>query len=452
MASRMQEIISSFKEMIASGTLSETVINRLNQELNTFIEEYNIRDMIVAIVTAIEEVIKQIDLQKLSESSLSFLRDLDVQFDLKAKLEMVVSQLKEFIASFDITEFAEQLKTYISSLNLDVYIQEVMAQFPTNLFGTTVETLKELIQQFDILGKFNTLVAKLRELIVKFEVDHKFAAILEKVVELIKQFKIDETVQVLANNLKAIDMSGKIMQVLENAINYLKAAEIKQVIEQINVYLDTIVQQLKSFNYNAFADEVNQILSAYSAQLNELIKELEIPQKHEAIREFVNFALSTFYNYLEQLSLNYLPVISLPEITLPEFTFPVIPAVPVEKLIETLQIPEFKLPSIPTEFIVPAFGKLYGEIKINSPIYTIRNVAELQSSVDGENAPQLTAFVTSQATSPSFAILSFNLDSTARIAVPEARNVIVAETLKFTHSVLALEHQASVTLKDLSAQ
>merc|ERR1712142_126701 len=95
-ASRMQDIISATKEMIASGTFSETVIKRLNQELNTFLDEYNIRDMIVAIVDAIEEVIKQIDLQKLSESSLSFLRDLDVQFDVKAKLEMVVSKLKEF--------------------------------------------------------------------------------------------------------------------------------------------------------------------------------------------------------------------------------------------------------------------------------------------------------------------------------------------------------------------
>merc|ERR1719357_1472415 len=402
---------------------------------------------------AIEQVIKQIDLQKLSESS--FLRDLDVQFDVKAKLEMVVSKLKEFIASFDITEFAEQLKTYISSLNLDAYVQDLVAQFPTNLFGTTVETLKELIQQFDILGKFNTLVAKVRELIVKFEVDQKVEAILEKVVELIKQFKIDETVQVLANNLKAINMPGKIMQVLENAINYLKATEIKQVIEQMNVYLDTIVQQLKSFNYNAFADEVNQMISAYSAQVNELIKALEIPQKLEAIREFVNFALSTVMSYLEQLNMNYLPalpVISLPEITLPEISFPAIPAVPVEKLIETLQIPEFKMPNIPTEFMLPGFGKLYGEMRINSPIYTIRNAAELQSSVDGENAPQVTAFVTSQATSPSFAILSFNLDSTARIAVPEARHVIVAESLKFTHSALVLEHQASVTLKDLSAQ
>merc|ERR1719357_855393 len=193
----LTEIASRMREMIARGTFSETVIKRLNQELNTFLDEYNIRDMIVTIVDAIEQVIKQIDLQKLSESSLSFLRDLDVQFDVKAKLEMVVSKLKEFIASFDITEFAEQLKTYISSLNLDAYIQELMAQFPTNLFGTTVETLKELIQQFDILGKFNTLVAKVRELIVKFEVDQKVEAILEKVVELIKQFKIDETVQVL---------------------------------------------------------------------------------------------------------------------------------------------------------------------------------------------------------------------------------------------------------------
>ncbi|XP_071776893.1 apolipoprotein B-100-like [Centroberyx gerrardi] len=640
-ASRVEIIVSATKEIIASGTLSENVIKRVSQELNVFLEEYDIKAITVAVIDAIEKVIKQIDLQKLTQTSLSFLQDIENVFGVKAKLEIVVSKLKEFIESFDLTKFAEEMKSYISSLNLEAHIEELMAQIPTNLFGSTVETLKELIARFDILEKFNTFHSKLRELIVKFELDKKVEAILEKVVELIKQFKIDETIQVIADNLKATDIHAKVMQVMEEAINYLKATEMKHVIEQLNFYLDTIVQKLKSFNYNAFADEVNQLISAYITYVNELIRALELPQKLEATRDFVNFILSSVRGFMEQLreikiaemiksikdvidqavpndlkviskhlkqkisemdvkseittvlhlmseyhtkamnivtdvftkvieiihkmaaeqkivsevkqiieglitelkkaelnipsftfpltdlvvpsmklsmdklhefkpptqldipeftilgfhtvqatiisiddikqriielidfivnfeikmldvnalfgdlTMNYLPAlpeISLPEITLPEISFPALPCVPAEKLVETLQIPEIKLPVIPSEFMIPGFGKLYGEIRVNSPIYTIRNAAEVQSSLDGDNTRQLTAFVTSQGTSLNFEILNFNLDSTARIAIPKMHRVIAAESLKFTHAALALDHHASVTFYDLSAQ
>uniref|UniRef100_A0A8C8CJJ5 Vitellogenin domain-containing protein n=1 Tax=Oncorhynchus tshawytscha TaxID=74940 RepID=A0A8C8CJJ5_ONCTS len=108
------------------------------------------------------------------------------------------------------------------------------------------------------------------------------------------------------------------------------------------------------------------------------------------------------------------------------------------KLLEipTLQIPKIKLPAIPSEISVPCFGKLYGEIKVSTPIYSIRTSAELQNSTDSEETPQLTAFLTSQAISPIFEIFSYNLDSTARVAIPKFNRVIVAETLKFTHTAL----------------
>ncbi|CDQ62940.1 unnamed protein product [Oncorhynchus mykiss] len=120
-------------------------------------------------------------------------------------------------------------------------------------------------------------------------------------------------------------------------------------------------------------------------------------------------------------------------------------------IIPTLQIPKIKLPAIPSEISVPCFGKLYGEIKVSTPIYSIRTSAELQNSTDSEETPQLTAFLTSQAISPIFEIFSYNLDSTARVAIPKFNRVIVAETLKFTHTALAVEHQASATTAHYTA-
>uniref|UniRef100_A0A674EI14 Apolipoprotein Bb, tandem duplicate 1 n=1 Tax=Salmo trutta TaxID=8032 RepID=A0A674EI14_SALTR len=643
LASSIQGIVAASKEMIASGTLSETVIERLSQELNAINEEYKITTMIVAVIDAIEELIKQIDMQKLKNSSISLLHDIDAQFEIKAKIENAVSELKQFIENFDRTKTVEDLRNYISSINLEAHVQQLMEHLPTEVIIKMIESVKAVIQELDIIGKLNVFHAKLRGLIVKYEVDKKVEAVLEKVVGLIKQFKIDETIQVLVNKLKAIDIPAKVMQMLEEAINSLKAIEIKQVIEQLNEYLDSVVQQLRSFDYNAYVDETNQMISEYTAYVNELIKALEIPQKLQASREFVNFLVSSALNYTEHLrklkvadmiktvkdvldhailneikaiserlkqgitnmdlrndiisylqqvselytkvitvinemfgnvfeviqkfageqqivsevkqiiegvvtglktaeldfpsftipltdlvmpsmkvsleklqeidiptqldipeftilgfhtvpattvsfddikqkvtelidfifnfeiqnlnldvffgdlTMSYLPTlpdITLPEITFPEFYFPVLPKVVAEKLLEipTLQIPEIKLPAIPSEISVPCFGKLYGEIKVSTPIYSIRTSAELQNSTDSEETPQLTAFLTSQAISPIFEIFSYNLDSTARVAIPKLNRVIVAETLKFTHTALAVEHQASVTLYRLAAQ
>ncbi|XP_056150905.1 apolipoprotein B-100-like [Lampris incognitus] len=638
--SHVEAVFSTVKELIVSSTLSENVVKKVNQQLDILLKDYDIKASIAAVIDRMENTIKQIDMQKLTATSLAFLRDFDNDFGITSKLEMILSKLKQFIENFDIIKLSDDLKSFILSLNLEAHIEEFMAKIPTNYFGKTVETLREFIQNFGIPEKINTFHANLREMILKFKIDKKVEVILEKVVELIKQFNIDETVQFVANKLKAIHIPTKLMQTMEEAINYLKATEIKDLIAQLNFYLDTILQKLKSFNYNAFADEVNLLIHGYVKNVNEFIRALEIPQKLEATREFVNFILSSFMGFTEQLreiriaeitkivkdimnralfndlrkfvetlkqgiieidvkaevtsclqlasklytnsmtiieeisinmfeviqkvteqkifsevkqifegfitglrsaeldipswtlpltdlvlpsmklrmgqlhkmeiptqldipeftilgfhtvtattisfddirqriielidfivnfeieildmdaffgdmTMNYLPAlpeIFLPEINFVELSFPYLPNVPAEKLIETLQISEIKLPIIPSEITIPGFGKLYGEVRANSPIYTIRTAAQLQSSLDGENNRELTAFLTSHATSPSYEMLIFNLDSTARIAVPNMHHVIAAETIKFTHSALVMEHQASVTFYDLSAQ
>ncbi|XP_071396803.1 apolipoprotein B-100-like [Centroberyx affinis] len=641
LTTRIQNFVDTMKDIIVSGTLSETVIQKIQQQLNAINEEYDIKGMIVAVMDTMRDLIKLTDLEKLKGSSIAFLHDIDANFEIKAKLEMIISDLKQFIETFDMSTSVAKLKNYISSINLEAYVEELVAKIPTDIFREIIDNVRVLIQDFDILGKINTFHAKMRELIVKFEVDKKVEAILEKLVELIKQFRIEETINAVAQKLKDTDIPAKVMQVIEDGINYLKATEIKQMIQQLNVYLDTIVQKLKSFDYNVFVDQANQMIAKYTAYVNEIITALEIPQKLEATRDFVNFVLSSVRGFMEQLreikvaemiktlkdiidqamlndlkgfaeylkqtitemnvkdeitsclqlvskyytelmsvitdmftnmvaviqkvaaehkivseikqiieglitelkkaelnipsfifpltdlvvpsmklsmdklhefeiptqldipeftimsfytvqattisfddikqriidlidflvnfeikmldidaffgdlTINYLPAmpeITFPEISLPEISLPTIPQVPVEKLVETLQLPEIKLPTIPTDIMVPCFGKLYGEVKFHTPIYTVKTSAELQNSTENEMTPQFTGFLTSQATSDSFEILNYKLDSTARIAVPKMSRVVFAETLKFNHPALGVEHQASVSLYGRSAQ
>ncbi|KAK5884332.1 hypothetical protein CesoFtcFv8_018167 [Champsocephalus esox] len=540
------------KDIIVSGNLPETLIQKIQEQLHAINEEYDIQAMVLHMIDTMRELIQQIDMEKLTGSSISFLQDLDSKYEVKAKLQTIMSDVKQNIETFDMQTCVVELKDYISSIEFKAYIDALVSRIPTEIFNEIVFSVKEISQDLDILGKINHLYAKIRELIVKFEVDKKVQAVLEKAVEFIHQLKIEETISAVVNKVKDADIPAKLVQVFQDAINYLKTTQVEDIIQQLNMHIETIVQKLRSLEYNDFVDHANQVIAEYTVYINELIGALEIPQKLEATRDFVNLVLSSFRGLLESLreikvaemityvkevidkfvldnvkplaefikeeitnlnfeiptqldipeftilgfytvqattisfedikqriieliefighfeikmidvdtffgdlTMNYLPSMpemSFPEISLPEISFPTIPQVPVEKLVKSLQVPEITLPTIPTQIMVPCFGKLYGEIKFQTPIYTVKTSAEFQNSTESEMTPQFTGFLTSLATSPSFEILNYKLDSTARLEIAEMARVVLAETLKFSHVNLGVEHQASVTLYGQSAQ
>lgn len=161
--------------------------------------------------------------------------------------------------------------------------------------------------------------------------------------------------------------------------------------------------------------------------------------------------LDAFFGDLTMNFFPLMPAVSFPEITLPEFSFPTIPQVPVEKLVKSLQVPKMKFPTIPHEISIPSFGKLYGEFRFHTPIYSVKTSAEFQNSTENEMTPSFTGFLTSQAVSP-FDILNYNLDTSARLAIPKMSRIVLAETFKLQNEALGVEHQASMSLYGLSAQ
>ncbi|CAB1436575.1 unnamed protein product [Pleuronectes platessa] len=327
-------------EELLSGSLPETLAQSIQQHLNAFNEEYDIKALVVYVIDTVREMVQQFDLEKLKGSSIAFLLDIDAKYEIQAKLQTIMSEIKQMVETFDLQNCVAELKSYISSMNFRAHFEELISQIPSEILSDVRDYVRKMIEDLDIVGKINTFYAKMRELIVKFEADKMVQAAMEKAVELIEQFKIEETIQAFVN-------------------------------------------------------------------MNSLF---------------------------------------------PEMAFPVFPEVPLEKLVQSLQIPTGKLPTIPSEFMFPCFGKLFGEIKFITPIYTIKTSAEFQNSTESDMSPQFSGFFTSQASSPSFESLNYKLDSTAQIALPKMSRVVVAETLKFDHLALGVDHQASVSLYGLSGQ
>lgn len=285
--------VSEVQELILSGTLSDTIM----QKATLLSEEYDIRSMLLAVIEAIENVIKQIDMTKLEDSSIPVFYDVEKLNAIKLHLQQYVTDLKYVVADFDKAKFVDQMQNIITTT--ETYTKHLLAKFPREHISKIAETLKQLITKLDIIGRCKVIYNSFREVLIKYELDKRTEEIWDKFLELIKQFKIDETIQVLGNMLKSIQIPFPHM--LDDALTYLKTTDIKEIIDDLNKLIEAFVKSVESFEYNTFVDEVNQKLSELTAELNNLIVSLELPQKLEATREFINYALSSTSAFLEQL-------------------------------------------------------------------------------------------------------------------------------------------------------
>lgn len=609
--------IKETQELILSGALSDTVM----QKLASLNEEYDIRAMLLAIIEAIENMIKEIDMTKLEDSGITYdVKKLNI---IKMHLQQYATDLKNVITDFDKAQFVDQMQNIITTT--EMYTEHLLTKFPREDIIKVADTLMQLITKLDIIDRCKLIYSSFREVVVKYELDKKTEEFLNKLLELVKQLKIDKTVLVLVNTLKSVQIPFP--HILDNALTYLKTTDIKEIIDDLNKLIEAFVKPLKSFEYNEFVDEVNQKLSEFTVELKKLIVSLELSQKLEALREFINYALSSMSTYFEQIrsakvsevmktvknlmdtlflndlknmdlreellkalqqvsdiynkvlsvltnaindcfevtkvlgnqqivtelkqiienvakalqtfeveippftvpltdlalpskkfslqqlqevdlpvkfslpnftilghytvpemtityddikeiligladiiinigennydayvgkltaNLPDLSTVTLPVVTLPHISLPAIPKLNGKHILDIpLQIPDFSLPKIPNTLILPAFGKLQGRIKVNSPVYALSTIVELRNSTDNKQRNHFIALINSVGESSSCRILNYTLDATVRIGLPKMSRVVIADTFKFWHSTLSVEHQASVMLYGLSAQ
>uniref|UniRef100_A0A3P9NJZ8 Apolipoprotein Bb, tandem duplicate 1 n=1 Tax=Poecilia reticulata TaxID=8081 RepID=A0A3P9NJZ8_POERE len=611
-------------------TFADLLYQNFSQEIENVLEHLNVlKAKVVNGIETISELIQQIDLEKLKGSNIEFLFDIETRFQIKAIVQAIITNVKDRLDWLDFSHLMMSSKHMKEAIDLFVYV------IPVHMLNNTMEEIKSKIYDFDLAGKIKVILTKMKELVAYLQVDQKAHAVLEKAQDLIKQLRIQETIQAAVKIVKNSQISNRFIEIFQATINYLKTTEVNDIIEQFKMYIETILQKLKSMNYNDIVDNTNQIIEEYRNYSNEIIRTLKISEKLEATREFANVVLSSIRDFIEHLreikiakivksatdiyehviktfaeyikeeirnpdireqlnaflnginflfgigidiivnniidvinkinevlpdmkivreisqiiksllnevrraeinvpsftfpltdlvvpstklqlgskfkipaeinvpeftilgmytvkaftlsfddinqkiielidfivnieikmpdpdaffgdlTLNYLPTlpeITLPEIPLSEFTFPSIPQVDTEKFAKALEIPEIKLPTIPNEIMLPCFGKLYGEIRFQSPMYTIKTSAEFQNSTVNNMSPLFTGSFSSQGTSPTSEILNYKLDSNTRIAIPKMNRVVLAETLTFKHTYLGVDHQASVTLYGLSAQ
>ncbi|XP_036449677.1 apolipoprotein B-100 [Colossoma macropomum] len=307
LAAKIRDLKAQIKSLIESGSWAEILTN-IGDELKAVDERYDITGTIIRVISAIEDVIRQIDLQKLQDSSVAWLKELDAKYEIKAKIQEKVSELKEVIETFDIKMLVQDVTDYISSFDLAQYVDQLSDYIPLEDIEEVLDSMKDIIvnwiEEYEIVEKMNYVYSKIGELFQRYEIEKKMEVFLEQARTLIKQYKIRETVEAMVDALKSIPFeyfSDKVLQLLGTIVNQLKLIDIKQNIEDLNDYILMIIKNLKAFDYNEFVDEANMQIRKITNYVNEQIKVYEIPEKIEASRKFLREMQTSIINYLEQL-------------------------------------------------------------------------------------------------------------------------------------------------------
>ena len=300
LATSIQKLCVMVKELVVSGALSETVFQKV-QELNDI---FDINTMLIGVMDTIIEFLEQVNLEKLKDSSMAYLQDIDAKYEIKSTLLMVVRDLKQYFETFDLSQCVANIKSYISSINIEA-LMELIAWIPTEIVSEIIREVRDIVQEFKILEKVNAFHAKIRDLMVKMEIDKKMEGIMEQIVVFIQKLQIKEMIQAVIENLNIKRIPDLFMRLLKYGTKYIKERHIMEVfkdgIDLLNSTLREFVQYLDSLKHNDIVEGANLMLSFFTSGVNRMIRDLEIPQKLDATVDFINFVLSSIQGSMEQL-------------------------------------------------------------------------------------------------------------------------------------------------------
>uniref|UniRef100_A0A3B5BD93 Apolipoprotein B-100-like n=1 Tax=Stegastes partitus TaxID=144197 RepID=A0A3B5BD93_9TELE len=310
-ATKFRDLIFTIEEYVKSGQLADNITNGLSyigNWLQTFDEKYNIKQSFVKVLDVIEDIIRQVDLQKLKDSSAAFLRELDSKYGILETIKDKLSKVKQVIDNFDINMFLQDVTDYLLSIDWAAYVRQLSYTIPSSEITKVMESMNDVIvnwiDEYEISNKFNAVYSYLKDLLLKYDLDDIFKDLMDQVVILVNEFKIEETVQSMVEALKMIKFEfvyDKVMQFLYSVTNQLKAADFKKSIDDLNERISSMVKSLKEFDYNAFVDETNKKIAELTEYINQQIKTYEIVEKIEAVRDFFREIQSSIFTYLDEL-------------------------------------------------------------------------------------------------------------------------------------------------------
>ncbi|XP_044145271.1 apolipoprotein B-100 [Bufo gargarizans] len=281
----------------------ELLIQRCVEKLKAFDNEYKIREKTIEMI---EKFVVQFN--DLDQSLAAWIQNLDKQYQIKASIQRFLYQIQYYIQEIDVDKMAQKMKHLLQSIDISEYVEQIKTSVLIENMRFVIEQIKNIIvtqlEEFQISEKINAVVDKFQDFVAKYDIDKKLEVLIEKFIEFLNQQRVKETIKKATDMLNNIDVRQhckKVIAFIDEAVKQVKDYDFKKLIDDINYYLDILVQKMRSFNYDKFVDDFNNKIKELTEAINNKLRALELPQKAEALRQYLNDVRAMVTEYLQQV-------------------------------------------------------------------------------------------------------------------------------------------------------
>lgn len=271
-------------------------------------EQYHIRVNLAKSIHNLYLFVENVDLNQISSSGASWIQNVDTKYQIRIQIQEKLQHLRTQIHNIDIQQLAAELKQQIEALDVPMHLDQLRTAILFQRISVIIERVKyfvmNLIEDFKVTEKINTFRVIVRELIEKYEVDRQIQVLMDKSIELAHRYSLSEPLQKLSNVLQQIEIKDyydKLVGFIDDTVEWIKAVSFKNIIEELNRLIDMSVKKLKAFDYHQFVDKTNSKIREMTQRINAEIQALELPQKTEALKLWVEDFKTTVSNSLEKL-------------------------------------------------------------------------------------------------------------------------------------------------------
>ncbi|XP_030302864.1 apolipoprotein B-100 isoform X1 [Calypte anna] len=307
----LMQIEQFIKDHYEQYDIKALIIQLLDQVVETITaldNKYKIRTSIVDAIQKLHFFFRQYYPSKIGSSTLAWIKKVDEEYKITARVQENLEKLKIQIQNIDFRRIAENLKQQIKKFDAKEILEKLKSALPIEKITEILQQIKDIIlswmEEYEVSEKISAFRGHMQKLIVKYEIDKQVYFLMDRMIELFNQYRIKETIQKVTVYLKNIDVKlffDMVVSFIDDAVKKVQAFDYERMIKEVNKFLDMVIKKLKSFDYNQFVDDINKKIQEVTQKINIELRNLELPQKAEALKQYLRDFRAVMSKYVEKL-------------------------------------------------------------------------------------------------------------------------------------------------------
>ncbi|XP_069461985.1 apolipoprotein B-100 [Ambystoma mexicanum] len=306
--SELNEYLRQNVDIYELGTALESLINQIVEKLKELDKQYDISKSTIQTIQELQKFVNQLDINELGSAASAWAQDMEAKYHIKASILDNLEKLKSLLNNINAQKIAANIKKQLKAIKIQEYVEKFKDSIPIEKLSAVLEQIKNivlvLLEDYDVTEKINAFAGKMQTLITTYEVEKHAQVLVDNFIKLVNQYKVKETVKKITAMFKTVDFKScfeYLIRKIDEAVQEVKSYDYEKLVQDVNVFLDLMIKKIRSFDYGKFVDQANERIREITQKINTAINDLELPQKAEVLKEYMNDIKNVISKFLEQL-------------------------------------------------------------------------------------------------------------------------------------------------------